>query len=120
MAKNERMRPIRFDQFKKQLEEVGIGNLQEVNLTKTDSIWIRLGNTIDEPDGDEFMDRLRGAADSTEAAMVVLDYYPDATAEEQWELFEANEGTADQLAALWQAATMDQRERLGELRPRRS
>lgn len=120
MAKQARMRPIRFDQFKEQLEEVGIGNLQEVILSKTESVWIRLGNTIDEDDAEEFMGRLRGASESIDAAMVVLDYYPQATAEEQWALLESHGYTSDQLAALWTAATTDQKERLGELRPRRS
>ena len=120
MAKNNGMRPIRFDQFKDQLEEVGIGNLQEVQLSKEDSVWIRLGNSIDEDDADDFQARLRGAANSLECAMIVLDYYPKATAEEQWALFESHCGTADKLATLYGAATIDQQERLGKLRPRRS
>lgn len=120
MAKNPGLRPIRFDQFKEQLEEVGIGNLQEVQLSKEDSIWMRLGNSIDEEDADDFQARLRGAADSKECAMVVLDYYPKATAEEQFALFESYGGTADKLATLYGAATLDQQERLGKLRPRRS
>lgn len=120
MAKNNGLRPIRFDQFKDQLEEVGIGNLQEVMLTKDESIWIRLGNSIDEEDADEFQARLRGAANSEECALIVLDYYPKATAEEQYALFKSHGGTADKLATLYGAATIDQQERLGKLRPRRS
>lgn len=120
MANTAKTRPIRFDQFKKQLDEAGMNNMQEVQLDKDTSIWIRLGNGIDSDDAKDFEARLAGALDSKEVALTVLDYYPERSAEEQWELFEAAGGTADTLAALWTAATVDQRERLGKLRPRRS
>lgn len=119
MAKPTR-RPIRLDQFKEQLEEVGIGNLQEIQLSKTESVWIRLGNNINQDDAEEFLDRVRAASDSKEAALVVLDYYPHASAEEQWEKYSAAGGTADELAAIWASATADQQETLGKLRPKRS
>lgn len=133
MAKNtssKKLRPIRFDQFAQQLEEVGIGNLQEVQLSKTESIYVRLGNSIDTDDADDFQSRLRSADESEDVAKIVLDYYPATTdpdeyedgerGEAQWQTFVQHGGTADKLAALWSAATADQKERLGELRPRRS
>lgn len=117
---NAKLRPIRFDQFKKQLDEVGLGNLQEVQLDANTSIWIRLGNSIDSDDADEFQARIRNANDSKDVALIVLGYHPEHSADEQWDLFEAAGGTPDQLAALWSSATADQQERLGKLRPRRS
>lgn len=115
-----KLRPIRFDQFTKQLEEVGVGNLQEIQLSKEDSIWIRLGNSIDADDADEFDAKLRACDTSEEVAMLVLGYKPDVDAEDQWDLFVSHGGTADRLAALYAAATADQAEQLGKLRPRRS
>lgn len=120
MANDKKLRPIRFDQFKKQLEELGIADLQEVQMGPDAKIFMRLGSGIDRDDDDEFIDRLRAADTSKDAAMVVLDYYPEATAEEQWQIFEEAGGTADQLATLYGSATVDQQERLGKLRPRRS
>lgn len=114
-----RTRPIRFDQFKKQLAEIGIENLQEIELSKDVSIFIRLGNNIDVEDGDEFADRLDRCETSEDTAMVVLDYYDGASADEQWELYKAHGGTADQLAILFASATADQAQRLGKVQVRR-
>lgn len=114
------MRPIRFDQFKKQLEEVGVENLQKIEMNADEAIWIRLGNGINADDQEEFEQRLEDAADSEETAMVVLDYYPGATAEEQWDIFTRNGGTADDLAIIFANATREQAERLGKIRTRRS
>lgn len=114
-----KQRPIRFDQFKKQLEEVGVENLQEIELSQTESIWIRLGNSIDSDDAEEFQDRLDRARDSSEVSMIILDYYDGATAEDQWKLYESYGGTADQLAVIFTSATRDQADRLGKLRLRR-
>lgn len=129
MAKPEKLRPIRFDQFNKQLEEVGINNLQEVQMSKDVSVYIRLGNSIDTEDTDEFEDRIRDAEDSEEVAKIALDYYPETSdpdkfeplerGEVQWEIFKEHGGTADKMAALWSASTAEQRERLGKLRPKR-
>lgn len=130
MAKAPKSRAIRFDQFNEQLDEVGISNLQEVMLSKTESVFIRLGNSIDKKDADEFQARIRNARESEDVAKVVLDYYPASEdpeefeegerGEAQWETFSAHGGTADRLAALWHSATYDQQEQLGKLRPRRS
>lgn len=113
-------RPIRFDQFKRQLDEVGVKNLQEIQMSETDSIWIRLGNSIDAEDADEFNQRLDDAADAEEVAMVLLDYYPEATADEQWKIYTKHGGTADQLSIIFANATSEQAERLGKLRLKRS
>ena len=121
MANNKsKMRPIRFDQFQKQLEEIGISNLQEVQLSAEESIFIRLGNSIDSEDEEDFQNRLVNAADTRDACLVILDYYDKATAEEQMDLYESHGGTPDQLAALFGSATADQKDRLGKLRPRRA
>lgn len=114
-----RNRPIRYEEFSKQLDEVGAGNMQEVQLSADESIWIRLGNGIDAPDQDEFMERIQAAEGSRETAIIVLDYHAGTTGEQQLELFEKHGGTPDRLAALWAAATRDQAERLGKLRIKR-
>ena len=113
-------RPIRFDQFKKQLDDAGVKNLQEVQLSETESIWIRLGNSIDADDARDFEDRLNDAADAEEVAMVILDYYPEATAKQQWAMFQKAGGTADQLSIIFANATSEQADRLGKLRLKRS
>lgn len=113
-------RPIRFDQFQKQLDEVGVKNLQEITMSADESVYIRLGNSIDAEDAEEFNDRLNDAADAEEVAMVILDYYPEKTAAEQWEIFTRNGGTADQLSIIFASATSEQAERLGKVRLRRS
>lgn len=113
-------RPIRFDQFKRQLDDAGVKNLQEIQMNETESIWIRLGNSIDAEDAREFEDRLNDAADAEEVAMVILDYYPEASAEKQWETYTKNGGTADQLSIIFANATSEQAERLGKLRLKRS
>lgn len=130
MAKNPKSRAIRFDQFSEQLEEVGVSNLQEVQMAKDVSVYIRLGNSIDQGDADEFQARIRSSETSEDVAKVVLDYYPATTdpdeydegerGEAQWQTFTEHGGTADRLAALFSSATADQQERLGKLRPRRS
>lgn len=114
------IRPIRLDQFQEQLEQVGISNLQEIQLSKDESVFIRLANSIDADDSEEFESRMRSAATSKDIALVVLDYYDGATADEQWEKFERAGGTADQLALIFRGATNDQAEKLGNLKPRRS
>lgn len=118
MAKNLN-KPIRYDEFSKQLDEVGISNMQEVKLSETASIWMRLGNGIDAPDQEEFLERINNAEGTRETAIIVLDYHPGTTGEEQLAVFEQYGGTPDRLAALWAAATRDQAERLGKLKVRR-
>ncbi|RZU61738.1 hypothetical protein [Zhihengliuella halotolerans] len=118
--KTPRARVIRFDQFEQQLEETGIGNLQEVQLSKDESIWIRLNIGFDQDDLDEFQRRLRDCDESRDAALVILDYKDGVTAEEQLEKFENHGGTPDKLAALFASATAQKQEDLGKIRPRRS
>lgn len=119
MAKKTTKRAIRFDQFNKQIEEAGVENLQEIEMSQTESIYIRLGNGIDQDDQEEFDERMNAAEDSKEVAMIVLDYYEGATAQEQWDIFERHGGTADRLGVLFASATSDQAQRLGKIRPRR-
>lgn len=119
MAKQTKRSPIRFDQFTKQVEEAGVENLQEIQMSKEESIFIRLGNGIDADDQVEFEQRMEDAEDSKEVAMIVLDYYDGATAQEQWEIFEKHGGTADRLGILFASASEDQRQRMGKIRPRR-
>ncbi len=108
--------PIRFDQFKKQMEDVGVQNLKEIQMSAEESVWIRLGNSINQDDAEEFEQRMEDAETSEETALIVLDYYPKATAEEQWEIFTKHGGTADDMAILFANATRAQAERLGKLK----
>jgi len=123
MAKNTKSaatRPIRFDQFKKQVAEAGVENLQKIEMSADEAVYIRLGNGIYADDQEEFEERLREAESNEETALIVLDYYPGATAEEQWDTFTRLGGTADDLALLFANATREQAERLGKIRTRRS
>lgn len=121
-------RKVRLDQFRKQLDEVGIGELQEVEIAKEVSVFIRLGVSVESnEETEEFAKRVDDAANSRDLAVVLLDYYPaegnenDGTAgAAQLETLEEHGGTADVLAALWAASTQAAREELGKLRPRRS
>lgn len=121
MAKNKHQsKTIRFDRFKEQLEEVGVNELQAVELSTEDTIYMRLGVSINGGDEDDaFNERMRWAKDSRSAALIVLDYYDGATAEEQLATLERHGGTPDELAVLWASATRDKQEELGKVRPRR-
>lgn len=114
-----RRSPIRFDQFNKQIEEAGVEHLQEIEMSADESIFIRLGNGIDQDDQDEFEQRMEDAEDSEEVARIVLDYYPGKTSDEQWEIYTRLGGTADRLGIIYAAATNDQMQRMGKIRPRR-
>lgn len=125
MSKTKGNPVARWSQFEEQLEEVGVQNLQTVEMGKgsdgeVESIVIRLANSIDAPDAAEFAERIQSCETSEDVALVVLDYHPDGvSAEDQWATFQRFGGTADKLAAFWTAASADQQERLGKLRPRR-
>ena len=112
-------RPIRFDRFKKQLQEVGVENLQKVEFSEDEFVLIRLGNGYGCEDQKEFDERLNNAFDDEEHAMVLLDYNPDMSAEEQWKICERFGCEAEDLALIFFNATREQAERLGKLNLRR-
>lgn len=124
MAKPQKTRPIRFDQFKQQLDEVGIKELEVVELNGDgDRIYLRLGVGIDVEETQEFMEKVQGCETEKEAVLEILGHHPTISAEEQYELFHENnphEEADAQLIALWGAATGDMRDRMGKLRPKRS
>jgi|GEM_PF-3951809 len=122
MAKTPKIRSVRFDQFKKQLAEVDVDSLQRVELSAEAAVYIRLGLNLGGDDGEfrDFMGGIEAADDAEQIAMLVLGYYPDASADEQWATFEAAGGEAHELVALWGASTAARRDELGKLRPRRS
>jgi len=112
-------RPIRFDRFKKQLAEVGVENLQRIDFTDEDFVLIRLGNGYGCEDQKEFEQKLTDAVDDEEHALVLLSYNPDKSAEEQWEICERNDCSAEDLALVFFNATREQAERLGKINLRR-
>lgn len=120
MAKSNSARPIRMDQFKKQLEDTGIGILQKVELGPGNIVELRLGINLDSEPDDEFLTKVRSAENPTEMALLVLQ--PDETHDAEQQLQRVLEAgfTAGELGALWAAATAEQQEALGKLRPRRS
>ena len=118
MAKKNRK--IRFDQFEKQLEEVGITDLQEVTLSQDESVFMLLGVGVDVEKINGLRDRVESAETSEEAAIAILDYHPDLSGEEQFEILTRHGKTADKLIALWSAATADMRDEMGKLRPKKS
>lgn len=120
MAKPNKKRPIRMDQFVKQLEDSGINELEEIQVTKDDSVWIRLGVGVEVEKTMEFVERVQATDTAEEAALVILGEHPTFTAEEQRDKVIAAGWTDEQLVALWAAATSDMRDEMGKLRPKRS
>lgn len=120
MAKPQKNRPIRFDQFKKQLSESGIDELQEIELAQDEVVYIRLGVGIDVEATQEFMERVREAETEDEACLEILRHHPGHDAQEQLDRVKAAGYTGAELIALWGAATADMRDRMGKLRPKRS
>lgn len=112
-------RPIRFDRFKKQLQEVGVENLQRVDFSDEEFVLIRLANGYGCNDQREFEQRLENAVDDEDNAMVILDYNPDMTAEKQWEICERNGCTAEDLAIIFFNASREQQDRMGKINLRR-
>lgn len=112
-------RPIRFDRFKKQLEDVGVENLQRVDFSDDDFVLIRLGNGYGCADQKDFEQRLENAVDDEDNALVILDYNPDKTAEEQWEICQKYGCTAEDLALIFFNASREQQERMGKINLRR-
>lgn len=108
-----------FQEFTAQLEEAGITTLQEIELSDTESVWIRLGSTVDTDDNDEFAARLEACEGPLDLARVILDYHPEITAEEQLETYQKY-GTPEQLAVLFTSLSGEQAERLGKVKVRRS
>jgi hypothetical protein len=116
---NQKLRPVRLDQFKEQLDDVGAGDLLPVNLAKDETVYIRLGFSLERDDQDEFLDRIQSSKTPDEAALVMLDYNPDEDAETALKRVHAAGHTSGTLMALFGSATADLRERVGNLRPRR-
>lgn len=120
MANNQKLRPVRLDQFKAQLDDVGVSDLLPIDLGKDQpNVYMRLGVAFDRDDQDDFMRRMRESTTPDEAALVMLDYNPDEDAEAALERVKEAGYTSDTLAALFASATADLQERLGNLRPRR-
>lgn len=123
MAKTPKNRPIRLDQFKKQLDDAGLSDLQEIQLGpgEDNKVFIRLAFDVDTDKLQDFMNRVEAAGDDNdEVCKVLLDYHPELSAEEQWERFEASDFTTSYLVAAWAAASQELRETAGKIKPRRS
>jgi len=122
MAKPQKARPIRLDQFRKQLEDSGVNDLQEIQLGPgdDDKVFVRLGFDVDSEKLEEFMNRVNAAEDSESAALVILDYHDELTAEDQLARVRESDYSFAELVAAWGSATGELRERMGKIKPRRS
>ncbi len=120
MAKPTKKRPIRMDQFVKQLEEAGIEDLETVEVSQDESVYIRLGVGVDIEKTEAFMDKIRASDSGEETALVILGEHPTISAEEQREKLHTAGWKDEQLIAVWGAATADMRDTMGKLRPKRS
>ncbi|WNM27554.1 hypothetical protein RN607_00710 [Demequina capsici] len=122
MAKNRKPQPIRFNQFRKQLADQGIDDLEEIILDDDTSIFIRLGINLagDEDDFDDFMAGVRAAEEKEELCKIILGFYEHKSADEQYKIYTDFGGKPHELVALWGTATAARQEALGKLRPRRS
>lgn len=120
MAKPTKKRPIRMDQFVRQLEESGIDELEEVQVSKDESVWIRLSVGLEIEKTQEFIERVQATDTAEEAALVILGEHPTISAEEQREKVLAAGWTDEQLVALWGASSSAMRDEMGKLRPKRS
>lgn len=119
MAKPQKRRPIRMDQFVKQLDEVGVTDLQAVELNQDTTVYMLLGVGVDVEKVMGLRDRVQTAETSDEAAEAILDYHPERSGEEQLAMVKEAGWTSDQIVALQGAATADMRDEMGKLRPKR-
>lgn len=115
-------RPVRFDQFKKQVQELGISDecLQRIDFTEDESVVIRLGAGYNSEDHEAFIEELQDAVTDEEKAMVLLSYNKDMSAEQQWEICQKHGCTAGDLAVIFANATRELEESMGKIRLRRS
>lgn len=113
-ATKEQSRAINVEQFRKQLEQADIATLQELKIDDERSVWIRLGSTIDAEDSEEFSERLENAESTEELATIVLDYYPNKTAEQQKKIWRDAGLTWDLLIVMFTQASKEQADRLGK------
>lgn len=110
---------IRMDQFVKQLDEVGVGELQKVEVSKDSAIWIKLGVGIDGEGLMEFRNKVLKSDTSEEAALEILGHHPSISAEDQLKTYLDAGFESDQLVALWLSAGEAMRDELGKVRPKK-
>lgn len=120
MAKPIKKRPIRMDQFVKQLEDAGIDELEQVEIAQGEVVYIRLSVGIDVEKTQEFMERVQATDTAEEAALVILGEHPSVSAEDQLQKVHDAGWTDEQLIALWGASSAAMRDEMGKLRPKRS
>ena len=120
MAKMQPTKPIKFNQFKQQLEEVGVNELQALQFGTgpDETIYLRLGVGIELDETEAFRSRVDQAESELEAATEILSHHPTLTAEEQLEIAHSHGATNSEIVAVWATATAEMRERMGKLRPR--
>lgn len=111
---------IRMDQFVKQLEEIGVDDLQPIEVAQGVQVWIKLGVGLDVEEAQGFNKRVQASETSEEAALEILGHHSSISAEAQLQTVLDNGWTAAHLVAIWGAATATQREEMGKVRAKRS
>lgn len=111
-------RRIRMDRFNAQIAEKVIGpdSLVELEIDKGQYVTVKLPVLLHEDD--DFTDRIAAAQDGggDAIALVIMDFDPTRTAEEQLKAWKDAGLTSRDLAVVYAAETNEARERLGNFR----
>ena len=113
-------RKINAVAFDKQMAEQVIADdsLLEIqaNAAGTESVWAKVPFNLDE--GDDYLARLSACSTGEEMALLMLSFYPGASADEQWEKWTAAGLDAKLLTNIVGAARSEAEERAKNFRYR--
>lgn len=115
---------INIAQFERQYEENVIGNdgLRPIEIPNFGTVWIKIPLDKDNIVGsvaEEVRDRMVACGDDQEAAaLVILDYHPDVSAEDQLALWKESGRTAGWLLHVWQMTSSEVAEKRNDFRYR--
>lgn len=127
MGKPNRRR-VRMQQFKSQVSEhmLGEDGLIPVDLNDDVTLYLKVALYPIDTDGDDYVERMKAAADIRGMALVALSYSPEipeehvderhAFAEQQWRQFLEAGYTEKDFITLLNTETADARERLGKFK----
>ena len=113
-------RKINAVAFAKQMSEQVIGDDSlveiQVNAAGTESVWAKVPFNLDE--GDDYLAKLSACSTGEEMALLMLGFYPGASAEEQWATWTAAGNDAKLLTNIIGAARSEAEERAKNFRYR--
>lgn len=96
-------RRVRMEQFKQQITEQVLpeDGMVPIDLDDTTTVYIKVPVALAE--GDDFLERMQAASSEEDVAIVILSGYDGATAEQQWETWQAAGYTGSDLIKLFTA-----------------